>query len=178
MRQEIAAAVLFVLVVMTSACGYALTGRQNNLPAHIRSIGIPAFINLSSTPDVDIKLAEAVRAEFQGRGRYLIQTTEAGVDAVMVATITGVTLTPANFADRQASRYFLIVTASIEFKDLRDNGKVLWSHPAFQERDEYDVANSTVPTDVAALLRTDTNAMDRVARKFARSTVTSILETF
>ena len=162
----------------SSSCGYALAGRGNTLPAYVRVIGVPAFVNQSSTPDVDVKLAEAVRAEFLGRGRYKIEPTETGADAVLIARITSVTLTPANFAERQASRYFLTVTASIEFKDMRDNGKVLWSSASFQEQDEYDVANAANATDIAALLRTDTNAMDRLARKFARKAVTAILEAF
>jgi hypothetical protein len=178
MRQQFVAAVLLGSLVVSSGCGYALAGRGNTLPAHVRIIGIPPFVNQSSAPDVDVKLTEAVRAEFLGRGRFRIEPTDVGVDAVLVAKVTSVTLTPANFADRQASRYFLIVSASLEFKDLKDNGKVLWSSPSFQERDEYDVSNSTSAADVAALLRTDTNAIDRVARKFARSAVTSILEAF
>ena len=171
-------ALLGLALISSAACGYALTGRANTLPPHVRLIGIPQFVNQSSTPEIDVRLTEAVRVEFSGRGRFKIDTTESGADAVLVARITNVTLIPESFADRQASRYLLIVTASVEFKDLRDNGKVLWSSPSFQARDQYQVTSTQNSTDVTALLRTDTDAMDRLAKAFARTLVTAIMEAF
>jgi len=95
-----------------------------------------------------------------------------------VARVTSVMLIPATFSDRQATRYSLSVTASVEFKDLRDNGKVLWSSPSFSAQDQYQVTGTQNSTDVTALLRTDTDAMDRLAKAFARTLVTAIMEAF
>ena len=76
-------------------------------------------------------------------------------------------LTPAAFtSERQASRYVLTLTARIEFKDVKAN-KVLWSNPAMQFREEFDV-----DTDVArpsAFFGQDANALERVATEFART---------
>jgi len=44
--------------VLTSGCGYALAGRGNALPANIVAIGVPPFVNESTTPDVDRVLTE------------------------------------------------------------------------------------------------------------------------
>ena len=98
-----------------TGCGYALAGRSNSLPGYIKSIGVPEFINQSTTPDIDRVLTEAVRQEFQSKGRYQVQPEAAGVDAVLTGTVTSVVLMPVQFtADRQVSSYSIIVTANVE----------------------------------------------------------------
>jgi hypothetical protein len=69
------------------------------------------------------------------------------------------------------------VLASAEFKLTKD-GKVFWSSPALRVTDEYDVASGVSVTDPAVIFTQDRNALDRMAKAFARSLVTSILEAF
>ena len=124
-------------------------------------------------------LTDAVRAEFQGKGRFRIQPEAVGVDASLSVIVTSVVLTPAVLTqtNSQASRYFVVLTASVEFKDVAEN-KVIWANPVFQVRDEYEVSSGSAVTDVSALLRSDLNALERLSKSFARSIVTSILEAF
>lgn len=160
---------------LASGCGYSLAGRGSFLPAHIRTIGIPLFSNLSSVPDVDRILTERVRTEFISRGRYRVVADRAGADAVLVGDVTSITFTPAAFtAQQQASRYALIVTAKIEFTDVKEN-KVLWQNPAIQFREEFEV---TTTTDASAFLGQNADALQRVATEFARAIVSAILEAF
>jgi len=161
------------------ACGYALAGRGNTLPASIKVIGIPLFVNQSQTPDMDQVLTKAVREEFQSHGKYTINPDTTGADAVLTATITAVTYVVSNFnANHQATRYVVTVTANVEFHDVHDNNKVLWSNPALLFRDEYDVTSNAVGADASSFFRNDANALDRLSKSFARSVVTSILEAF
>lgn len=164
--------------LVTSGCGYALAGRGNSLPASIVIIGVPPFENLSTTPEIDRVLTEAVRTEFQSKGRYRILPESTGVDGLLIGRVTSVLLQPSAFnAQNQASRNVIIATASIEFRDVRAD-RVLWSNPSFQARDEFDVTTGTSPNDPTALFTQDANAMERLARSFARSVVTSIFEAF
>lgn len=176
------AAVLATLVgvaVGSSGCGYALAGRGNTLPPEVRVIGVPDFVNESSTPDVEREITDAVRQEFGSRGSLRVVPSDQGVDAVMRGTITSVIPTPTTFNSAgQATRYQLTVIARVEFVNLRDNGAVLWSNPTARYSEDYDVPPGTTPADPAAFFRQDTNALQRVARNFARSVVTSILEAF
>jgi hypothetical protein len=163
------------MLVAASGCGYALAGRGNALPASIRVIGVPPFENQSSFPDIDRVLTDAVRAEFQSRGNYRVQPEATGVDAVFVGILSHVTLQPAAFtAESQASRFLIIATASVEFREVATS-RVIWASPAFQVRDEFEVDASG---DSAALFREDADAHERLARSFARSVVTSIFEAF
>jgi outer membrane lipopolysaccharide assembly protein LptE/RlpB len=177
MRQLAAVAVVAMSVAL-SGCGYALAGRGNSLPAYIKIIGVPNFVNQSQQPDLDTVLGEAVRQEFQGKGRYRIVTDATGVDALLTVTLQPVLLTPTEWnAARQASKYVITVSANVTFTDEHDK-KVFWANPAFVVREDYLMPNPTAVLDTATLFSSDNNALERLSRNFARSLVTSILEAF
>ena len=73
---------------------------------------------------------EKVRVEFQSRGRYSVQPTEPGADAVVRGDIVGISASPVGFNDGQlASRYRFTVTVSVKFDDVKQQ-KTLWENPA------------------------------------------------
>lgn len=167
-----------MVLLSISGCGYALAGRGNTLPADIRTIGIPDLVNQSTEPDIDGVLTRALRTEFQGKGRYVVRPEGTGVDALLTGRVTSVIFQPVAFTpEGQGQRYQVIVTAAIEFRDVKRD-QVLWSNPSFVARDEYAITTGTTATDPNALFRQDTTALDRLARSFARTVVTSIFEAF
>ncbi len=170
--------VVAVLAATCAACGYALAGRGNALPANIVTIGIPPFENQSTTADIDLVLTDAVRAEFADQGQVPDHPGTVGADAVLTGTVTSVTLQPVAFtADNQVSRNQIVATASVVFRDVT-TGRTIWANPSFRVRDEYEVTTGTSANDPAALFSQDTNALDRLSQTFARSVVTSIFEAF
>lgn len=172
------ALVVLALAVAPAGCGYSLAGRGSFLPASIKVIGVPLFGNSTNVFELERKVTDKVRSELIGRGKYKVETTAQGVDAVLLGEITGVTIAPATFNEQnQATRYVLTLTANIEFKTLSDN-KVLWSNPAMQFSENYDVSSTATASDAAAFLGNDLNALERLATEFARSIVSSILEAF
>ena len=162
-----------------AACGYSLAGRGSFLPSYIRTIAVPDFANATTIFEVERRITERVRTEFISRGRYTIVTDQAqGADAVLIGQITSIALAPAAFTqDQQASRYLLILVASVEFRDLKA-GKVIWQNPALQFREEYEITTGQSAADVGAFFGQNTNALERLATEFARSVVSSILEAF
>lgn len=178
MKRVVASSVPLLAMLLGAGCGYALAGRGNALPSHVQSIGVPQFVNQSSTPDIDRVLTDAVRAELQTKGRYRVLPESSGVDAVLTGTVTNVTLRPLAFTgSQQVSRYAIITTANVEFKDVRDN-RVLWSNPSFQSTDEYDLTTGIDRNDPSAIFTQDASAMERLSKNFARTIVTSIFEAF
>lgn len=164
-------------IVLESGCGYTLAGHGSFLPAYIHRIGIPLFVNTSSVFDLDRLVTERVRSEFIGRGKYTIVPDATGVDGLLTGTITGVFLTPVAFnSAQQATRYALVMTASVEFKDMQA-GKVLWSNPSMQYREEFAL-NPTNALDTTTFLGQNQNAEQRMASEFARALVSAILEAF
>jgi hypothetical protein len=176
-RQALRAGLLVPLAAATG-CGYSLAGRGSFLPSYIRKIGVPMFTNQTPVFDVERRVTERVRAELIGRGRYTVEPSTTGVDAILAGEISSITIQPAAFTERQqASRYAIILSAKIDFTDLKTN-KVIWSNPSMQFRDEFEVSTSTVVTDPNAFFGQDVNALERLAAEFARSVVSAILEAF
>jgi hypothetical protein len=174
-RAFIQAAVLSVLCA-TSACGYSLAGRGSFLPPHIRVIGVPLFTNNTPVFDVERRVTERVRSELAGRGRYTVETDADGVDAVLTGEILSIQITPAGVNQKQqATRYLLVLTAKVEFRDVKNN-KMIWNNPAMQFREEYPVTGTVL--DPNAFFGQDVNALERLAAEFARTLVSAILEAF
>jgi outer membrane lipopolysaccharide assembly protein LptE/RlpB len=175
-RRSLAHALVLLALVVSSACGYSLAGRGAFLPPHIKVIGVPLFTNNTSVFDAERRITERVRSELSGRGRYRVETAAEGADAVLTGEISSIRLIEAAFNEqRQAIRYAIVLVAKIEFRDQKD-GKVIWSNPAMQFREEYQISGTV--TDPNAFFGQDVNALDRLAAEFARTLVSSILEAF
>ena len=177
---------LLCLAVLTASvgsasCGYALAGQGNFLPAYIKTIGVPAFTNATSYFDIGQIITDKVRTEFIGRGKYQVIPEATGVDAVLIGTITGITIIPTAFtAGQAASRYVITMRANVELRDLREN-RVLWENPGLVYRQEYEAQGSQTGQavlDPAAFFGQDADALDRLTTEFARSIVSAILEAF
>ncbi len=177
-RRLIGGVVLIGLTLSLAGCGYSLAGRGAFLPAYIKVIGVPTFVNNTPVYDVERRLTERVRSELIGRGKYTVLPESTNVDGLLTGEITSITLTPAAIVNGQASSYVLTVTAKIEFRDVKAD-KVLWSNPSMQFREEYEIPPSTAATpDATTFFGQDSNALDRVAQEFARAIVSAILEAF
>ena len=177
-KKAVSLAALCLVFSMVAGCGYALAGRGSFLPEYIRTIGVPQFVNHTPVFDVERRVSDRVRSELSGRGKYKVFPSEAGNDAVLTGEISSITISPASFnQQQQASRYVLIMTAKVEFKDTK-TGKVLWANPAMQFRDEFEPATATNALDPSAFFGQDTNALERLATEFARSVVSALLEAF
>ena len=169
-----AVALLPLLAFVTAGCGYALQGRGGSLP--FRTVGIPMLVNQSVTPDLDQILTTAIRQELQSRGRYKVTTDTTGVDAVLTGRIMPVQTNLTGLTDtRLAQRYIVTVTANIEFRQLSDNS-VYWSNANFRASEEYELPTGAGATDQTLVFQADRQAMERLARTFARSLIASIFE--
>jgi hypothetical protein len=167
-----------VFAFTAAACGYTLAGRGAFLPANIRTIGVPTFMNHSTVFNLETLLTQKVRAELIGRGKYQVLPQDTGVDAVLVGDVATVSIIPASFNTQQlASRYTITIIANIQLRDVREN-KVLWENPSMVFRQDYDNTSGQNALDPAAFFGQEVNALDRVSSDFARSIVSAILEAF
>ena len=165
--------------VALAGCGYSLAGRGSFLPDYIRTIGIPLFLNRTPFVTVEQLFTEKVRVEFQSRGHYSVQPTEAGADGIVRGEVTGISAVPAAFtAGQLATRYRFTVTVSVKFDDATQK-KTLWENPSLSFSDEYELQTRVTGTiDGAAFLEQERAAIERLSTDFARSVVSAILEAF
>jgi hypothetical protein len=170
---------LLCAAVVCSGCGYTLAGRGTFLPDYIMTIGVPLFENTTTVFEIEQILTQEVRSEFIGRGPYTVTATETGVDALLEGTISEISITPATFtAGQQASQYIFTLRAAIAFRDLTTD-EVLWENPRLVFSDAYEVASGTGgQLDANTFFGQQSNAMERLAREFAGTVVSSILEAF
>ena len=177
-RRALALATVLLAAMAASSCGYSLAGRGSFLPAYIKTIGVPLFINNSPVFNVEQRITDRVRSELIGRGRYKVETGRTGVDAVLLGEIVSIVGAPAAFnPQQQATRYALTMVVKVEFRDLKTD-KILWSNPGMQFTEQYDVTTVTTGLDANAFLGQDANALERLASEFARALVSAILEAF
>jgi hypothetical protein len=160
---------LFILLI---SCGYHFRGTGSSLPPHIKKIYIPIFKNLTTRFELDIKLTQKVREEVVARGKVELVGDEASADAAMIGEITSFTATPIAFSDQSAAdRYNITIITNIVLRDLV-NRKVIFSNPHFIYQKEYEVQEGTDFETV------QTEAIEEVAGRFARSLVITIVEGF
>jgi hypothetical protein len=164
-----------------SGCGYALAGRGSFLPADLQTVGIPLIQNRTPVLQIEQPITERVREEFIGRGKYGVFPTETGVDAVLTAEITSMSVQPVGFNEQQlGSRYLITMTFRGTFTDVR-SGEVLWSNDALIFRSEYELntrSQGGINLATSSFVDQEKGSIDRIARDVARSMVTAILEAF
>lgn len=172
-------AVVVLIALSSSGCGYALAGRGSFLPQYIRTIGIPPVENATTFLRIEQVLTEKVRTEFIGRGNYSIVATPSGAHAVLTGAVTAFNVQPVGFTEQQlASRYLITLTMRVEFTDATTN-EVLWSNSALTFREEYDLTTrSNTALEGTGFLDQEGPAFDRIASDVARTVVSAILEAF
>jgi outer membrane lipopolysaccharide assembly protein LptE/RlpB len=158
-------------VGLAAACGYNLQGTGVFLPPHIRTVAIPVFKNLTTRFELDVKLTQSVITEFVARGKVSIVTDTEAADAVLSGEITNFSANPIAFSGQAPDRYEIRIESKFTLRD-RVNQKVLFSNPSFVHVQEYEVPQGTDFESV------ETEAIDKVAPRFARSLVLSMLEGF
>lgn len=169
--------ILFGLLLVTvsgyTEC-YKPVGRGDGLPKHIKSLAIPPFQNPSLRFKVEQRFTAAVVDEALRRSRALhVTSTAEGADAVMLGTIKTFTFRPVLLDDLGRARLFEVaITVGLTVRDQTKN-KILFQNQNFIFRGEYEIAG-----DPKTFFSEEGPAVDRIAKDFAKSVMTTILEGF
>ena len=170
-RRSVAAASLL------SGCGYSLSGRGAFLPAHIKIIGVPIFVNSTPVFEIEQKITAKVQAELIGRGRYKVKPDRAGRRRRPArrdprrspwrrrrsTSSSRRRATPSRSSPRSS---FAIS------RRTRCSGRIRrWRSPSSTTS-----RRRRRRTDPNAFLGQNVNALERLASEFARTIVSAILE--
>ena len=162
---------LFVCLIFCR-CGYHLRGTGSSLPPHIKVLNIPMFVNRTTRFELDLKLTQGVIDEMVARGKGEITDEMDSADAVLSGEILRFNALPIGFGeDATADRYNISIVAKVILSDVVQN-KVIYSNPSFVYQGEYEVPEGVDFESV------ETEAINEIAEKFARSLVVAILEGF
>ena len=160
----------------TASCGYGTAGHASKLPADVRTIAIPAFVNQTQTYKIEQVLTAAVVREFTTRTNYHISNRDAANDAADVTlrgTVVSAELAPMTYDSRTGRASSALITVTMKVQLVDKAGKVLFDNPNYVYREQYQISR-----EVSSFFEEESPAVDRMSRDFARSLVANILEGF
>ncbi len=153
------------------ACGYHLQGRGGALPPAIKTMAVIPFDRQIPVMELDQRVTEAVTRELVQRARIKVQSTSAGADAVLTGTLTAYAASPVSYdpVTGLANRFRVMMAARVTVTG--SEGKVLFKSDGFMFEELYE--RSALPS---ASISDEAVAYDVIARDFARSLVSAIME--
>ncbi len=169
----VAAGLLLLLSCGFTEC-YKPAGRGENLPAHVRTLAILPLQNQALRFKVEQRFTAALVDETLRRARALkVVSAAEGADAVMTGTIRSYSSRGAVIDDFGRARIFEItIVASLAVRDQTTN-KVIFDNQNYVFRGEYEISG-----DPQTFFNEEGAAVNRIARDFAKSVLTTILEGF
>jgi hypothetical protein len=158
--------------LLLDVCGYHQAGKGRSLPANIRTLAVPVFQNTSLKYRVEQRFTHAVIDEILKRGRALNVTTNPDdADAVLLGDIRNFRTAGAILDAQGRTRVWdLTITVRVTLKDMKTR-KVLYDNPRLIFQGEYQLSD-----DPKSFFNESNAAVDRIAKDFAQSIVSALLE--
>ena len=165
---------LLLFALALTRCGYHTAGSATHLPPAVRTVAVPTFTTHVQNFRTETLFTRAVIRELNTRTRYRVEDeVTPGSDATLSGSIISEAATPLTFdsTSGQTSSYLLTITAKVVL--TASTGRVLYRNDALSFREQYQ---ST--TDLNNFIQEDNAATERIARDFAHTVVSDLLESF
>ena len=167
----------FSFVVLLGTLGFTECYKpvtKNQLPKHIKTVAVPAFQNESLRFKVESRFTDAVIRELLKRGRKLrVQGERENAEAVIEGVIKSFAFSGVLLDDKGRARVFEVeIRAAVTVRDQVYN-RVLYDNQNYIFRDEFEFAN-----DPRTFFNEEDPAVQRMARKFAESLVSVLVDGF
>lgn len=163
-----------LLVVLLAGCGYHAAGHSNRLPENVRVLAVPMFVNQTQTYGVEQLLTRDVVREFIDRTHYhVINAAGESADATLKGTVVSAQTAPLTYDPQTGRISSSLVTVTMKVSLVDRSGRVLFDNPNYTFREQYQVS-----ANVTSFFSEETPALQRMARDFAHTLVSDILEGF
>ncbi len=152
-------ALIALLVLVLSGCGYHVAGKAGRMPAGIESISIPVFENRTTKPDIESDLTAAFVTEFVTTVRV-----EGGAGYAMYGVIKRYELQPVSFTKSDINQeYRLRVDMTLTIIDKKD-GQIVWRDENISDYEDFTVNIN----DVTETTEREEAALNKLAKDTAR----------
>ena len=160
------------LALIVGVCGYKPAGKGKGLPANIRIVAVPVFKNSSQNYRVEQRFTNAVIEEITKRARALNVTTNPdGADAVLTGDIRRFNAAGTILDDQARTRVWEVrIIISVLLRDNHTR-KILYQNPRLLFEGEYQLSD-----DPQSFFNEENSAVDRIARDFAQSVISTVME--
>ncbi len=166
--------VLFAITLsmIVDVCGYKPAGKGKSLPANIKTIAVPVFQNSSLKYRVEQRFTQAVIDEILKRARALrVVTNQDDADAVLNGDIRSFNAPGAILDDRGRTRVWDVrIAISVVVRDLKTH-KILFQNPHMTFEGQYELSD-----DPLSFFNEENPAVDRIAKDFAKTIVSTLME--
>jgi outer membrane lipopolysaccharide assembly protein LptE/RlpB len=171
-RLLVRSCLLLAALATFPGCGYH-TGVANRLPSNLHTLAVPTFTNQTQTYKIEQVLTAAVVRELNTRTSFRISSQDSDSDAVLRGTVTSAQLAPLTYDSEtgRASSALVTVTARVSLVDRK--GRTLWENGNYTFREQYQVSRQ-----LSSFFAEEDPAVDRLARDFARTLVSSVVEAY
>jgi len=116
---------LLSLLLLLSSCGYGFTSVGGVVPRDTKTIAIPAFINDTAEPYVDVEVTKAVVNEFLTDGRLKVVGAETS-DLILKGKVTKFEMIPAAYtADNYVQAYRVYIGLNLTVEDVKTHKLIL-----------------------------------------------------
>ena len=160
-----------VLACLVGGCGYSV-GLGGNLPAHIKTVAVPIFVNGTQQPAVESVITAAVVNAFVTSGRLKVVSVKEA-DSILEGTITGYNLESIAFnAQINVTEYRLRVRVNVLFRDIREN-TTLYKQDGLEQWADFRVQGQ-----VSQTLAVEDQAARQAAIEIGRRIVASSVDRF
>lgn len=150
---------LWFIPLLFSGCGYYnFTGAS--IPAHLTTIAIPLAEDHAASPigTLDEQLTTLLHDRFVGQTRLVLETSEPLADALLNATITNYSTTPAAVGgEDRAALSRITVSVAVRYFDQTQNEEIL--SRTFSNSQEYDPQAEGLEGEITAA----TTALENIA---------------
>ena len=148
--------------------------KKGGLPAHVRTVAVPAFQNEARRYKIGERVSEAVIGEIIRRGKGLtVQSDPKGADIVIDGVVKEFNFYGVLLDNRGRSRIFEVrLVAAVTVRD-RPNNRVLYDNQNYEFRGEFEFTS-----DPRSFFNEEDPAVHRLARSFAESLVATLVDGF
>lgn len=173
-RRNFLAVLLFGFSLGAGPCGYEKAGQGKALPSHIKTIAVQTFRNESLRFKVEQKFTSALINELLLRtSRFKFTSDLEQADAVVSGNIRNFGFRHVLLDNNGRTRVFEItINAGILLRD-QTNNKVLYDNQRLTFRGEYELSD-----DPRSFFNEEDPAVERLARDFAKSVLSTVMEGF
>ena len=167
---------LLTLLVATTltGCGYHQAGSATHIPASVRTLAVPIFATNAQAYHTEMAFTQATIRELNTRTKYRVLNSDSdSADATLHGTILTQTVTPLTYdaSTGQSSSYLVSITAKVVL--TAHDGTILYRNDSLLYREQYQSTQ-----DLNGFIQEDGYAVRRVARDFAHTIVSDMLESF
>lgn len=154
-----------------ASCGYRVA--SNNRLEAFKTVAVLPLENRTTTFEVEQYLTRALIQEFVESTGFEVVSHASRGDAVLRGVVHDISVSPVTFGRTSFGSTFLVtLRLSIELTDTR-NQEVLFRNNNYIFREQY-----VINVDVENFFTELNPALDRIARDFASSVVTTVREDF